>query len=211
MVKRTWDLLKRYVPVVALIQPKCKVLLFASLLVYCFVTGITVDRGVFVWGAGMHLLFDKPDTSNRGLQWGHDLPEALSPLDFKMCCLTIPLCNLGAYLSPDYAWMVVQGIEILSLHMEHYCENSLQGAEYLIDHAKVSWVRYPGLSNDSQYALAQRYLKGRGGPMVVFGLKANDDQKAGQLFINSLDLFSHIANVGDCKLLAIHPVSTTQS
>ena len=170
-----------------------------------------MDKVEFDWGAGKHPLYDKPDTSYGGLRWGHDLPEALAPLAFKMRCLTVPLRNLGACLSPDNAWMVVQGIETLSLRMERHCQNSLQVAEYLMDHDKVSWVRYPGLSSDSQYILAQKYLKGKGGPMVVFGLKADDAQKAGQLFIDSLDLFSHVANVGDCKSLAIHPASTTHS
>ena len=95
--------------------------------------------------------------------------------------------------------MVVQGIETIILSMVPQCENSLQIAEYLMDYDKVSWVRYPGLSNDSQHALSHKYLKGKGGHMVVFGLKVDDTQKTIQLCIDSLDVFSHMANVGGCK------------
>jgi O-acetylhomoserine (thiol)-lyase len=114
-------------------------------------------------------------------------------------------------MSPDNAWMILQGIETLSLRMERHCENSLKVAEYLKSHPKVSWVRYPGLPDDSQYEKAQKYLKGKGGPMVVFGIKSDDARKAGQTLIDSFQLFSHVANVGDCKSLAIHPASTTHS
>eukprot|EP00545_Synedropsis_sp_CCMP1620_P005288 CAMPEP_0119030580 /NCGR_PEP_ID=MMETSP1176-20130426/41100_1 /TAXON_ID=265551 /ORGANISM="Synedropsis recta cf, Strain CCMP1620" /LENGTH=443 /DNA_ID=CAMNT_0006986951 /DNA_START=1462 /DNA_END=2793 /DNA_ORIENTATION=+ len=173
--------------------------------------GLIVDKGGFNWASGKHPLYDKPDTSYGGLRWGHDLPENLAPLAYKLRCLTVPLRNLGGCMAPDNAWMIIQGIETLSLRMERHCENSLKVAEYLKDHDKVAWVRYPGLPDDSQYEKAQKYLKGKGGPLVVFGLKADDARKAGQNFIDSLNLFSHVANVGDCKSLAIHPASTTHS
>ena len=173
--------------------------------------GIIVDKGGFAWGAGKHPLYDTPDTSYGGLRWGHDLPESLAPLAYKLRCLTVPLRNLGGCMSPDNAWMILQGIETLSLRMERHCENSLRVAEYLQGHDKVAWVRYPGLPGDSQHAKAKKYLKGKGGPMVVFGIKTADAKKAGQAFIDSLELFSHVANVGDCKSLAIHPASTTHS
>lgn len=160
---------------------------------------------------GKHPLYDKPDTSYNGLRWGHDLPEGLAPLAFKLRALTVPLRNLGACLSPDTAWIVLQGIETLSLRMERHCENSMAVANYLKGHPKVSWVRYPGLKDDPMYELNQKYLKGKGGSVVVFGIKAADGKKAGQAFIDNLRLFSHVANVGDCRSLAIHPASTTHS
>lgn len=173
--------------------------------------GLIVDKGGFNWKSGKHPLYDKPDTSYGGLRWGHDLPEALAPLAYKLRCLTVPLRNLGGCMAADNAWIILQGIETLSLRMERHCENSLAVAKYLQDHPKVAWVRYPGLPTDSQYEKAQKYLKGKGGPMVVFGIAGSDARAAGQAFIDSLQLFSHVANVGDCKSLAIHPASTTHS
>lgn len=102
--------------------------------------GIIVDKGTFNWGAGKHPLYDEPDTSyggEAGLRWGHDLPESLAPLAYKLRCYTVPLRNLGGCLSPDNAWIILQGIETLSLRMERHCENALAVAEYLKDHPKV--------------------------------------------------------------------------
>jgi O-acetylhomoserine (thiol)-lyase len=177
--------------------------------------GIVVDSGKFPWGAGKHPNFDIPDTSyggEAGLRWGHDLPDELQPLAFKFRCMTVPLRNLGGCISPDNAWIIVQGIETLSLRMERHCENAIKVAEYLQNHPKVDWVRYPGLPNDSEHEKAKKYLKGKGGGMVVFGIKSDDDAtKAGSNFIDSLKLHSHVANVGDVRSLAIHPASTTHS
>uniref|UniRef100_A0A7S4JBP9 O-acetylhomoserine aminocarboxypropyltransferase n=1 Tax=Odontella aurita TaxID=265563 RepID=A0A7S4JBP9_9STRA len=176
--------------------------------------GIIVDKGTFDWGAGKHPLFDVPDTSyggEDGLRWGHDLPEALAPLAFKLRALTVPLRNFGGCLSADNAWIIIQGIETLSLRMERHCENALAVAEHLESHPKVAWVRYPGMPHDPQYDNAQKYLRGKGGSMVVFGIDSDDPLKAGQQFIDNLELFSHVANVGDCKSLAIHPATTTHS
>lgn len=176
--------------------------------------GIIVDKGGFNWGGGRHPLYDTPDTSyggEAGLRWGHDLPDELQPLAYKLRALTVPLRNLGGCLSPDNAWIIVQGIETLSLRMDRHCENALKVAEFLKDHPKVSWVRYPGLPSDSEYEKQQKYLKGKGGAMVVFGMKADDSRKAGTQFIDSLQLHSHVANVGDARSLAIHPATTTHS
>jgi len=173
--------------------------------------GVVVDKGTFNWGAGKHPLFDVPDNSYGGLRWGHDLPEGLAPLAYKMRMLTVPLRNLGASISPDNSWIFLQGIETLSLRMERHCENSMKVATHLKAHPKVAWVKYPGLKDDPQYAKNQKYLKGKGGPMVVFGIKAEDSTKAGQQFIDSLVLVSHVANVGDARTLAIHPATTTHS
>lgn len=173
--------------------------------------GIIVDGAKFNWGAGKHPLFDTPDSSYGGLRWGHDLPEGLAPLAFKLRALTCNLRNLGGCLSPDNAWMMLQGIETLSLRMERHCENSLKVAEYLQNHPKVSWVRYPGLKDDPSNKMNEKYLKGKGGGIVVFGIKSDDVIQAGKKLIDSFEMFSHVANVGDCKSLCIHPASTTHS
>eukprot|EP00622_Pseudochattonella_farcimen_P004685 FR740121.1.p1 GENE.FR740121.1~~FR740121.1.p1 ORF type:complete len:174 (+),score=31.84 FR740121.1:46-522(+) len=93
--------------------------------------------------------------------------------------------------------------------MEKHCTNPQVVAEYLKSHPKVEWVRYPGLPDDPMYEMQRKYIKGMGGPLVVFGIKGG--KEAGQSFIDSLKLFSHVANVGDAKSLAIHPASTTHS
>ncbi len=171
--------------------------------------GIVIDGGKFNWTGGHHPLFDDPDESYHGLRWGHDLPEALAPLAYILRMRTVPLRNLGACIAPDNSWFFIQGIETLPLRMERHCENSLAVARFLQDHPAVEWVRYPGLEDDSQYELQKKYLKGKGGAMVVFGIKGG--KEAGSKFIENVKLFSHLANVGDAKSLAIHPATTTHS
>lgn len=171
--------------------------------------GIVIDSGRFNWGAGRHPLYDRPDTSYHGLRWGHDLPEPLAPLAYILRMRTVPLRNLGACISPDNSWLMLQGIETLPLRMERHCENALAVARYLQGHSQVEWVRFPGLPDDPGYALNQKYLRGKGGSVVVFGIKGGAE--AGARFINNLRLFSHVANLGDAKSLAIHPASTTHS
>lgn len=171
--------------------------------------GIAVDSGEFNWAGGKHPLFDEPDNSYHGLRWGHDLPEPLAPLAYILRMRTVPLRNLGACISPDNSWQFLQGIETLPLRMEKHSENALKVAQYLKNHDAVEWVRFPGLADDPEYDRCQKYLKGKGGGMVVFELK--DGSEAGQKFIESLKLFLHLANVGDAKSLAIHPATTTHS
>jgi O-acetylhomoserine (thiol)-lyase len=171
--------------------------------------GIVVDSGKFNWAGGKHPLFDEPDNSYHGLRWGHDLPEPLAPLAYILRLRTVPLRNLGACISPDNSWQFLQGIETLPLRMEKHSENALKVAEYLKGHDAVEWVRFPGLPDDPEYDRCQKYLKGKGGGMVVFELKDGSD--AGQKLIESLKLFLHLANVGDAKSLAIHPATTTHS
>ncbi len=171
--------------------------------------GVVVDSGRFDWAAGRHPLFDEPDTSYHGLRWGHDLPEPLAPLAYILRMRTVPLRNLGASISPDNAWVFLQGIETLPLRMERHCANAKAVAEHLSAHGAVEWVRFPGLESDPEYAKGQKYLRGRGGSMVVFGIRGGAD--AGKKFIESCGLFSHLANVGDAKSLAIHPATTTHS
>lgn len=171
--------------------------------------GVVVDSGRFNWAAGKHPLFDKPDTSYHGLRWGHDLPEPLAPLAYILRMRTVPLRNLGACIAPDNSWMFLQGIETLPLRMERHCENALAVAKHLKAHASVEWVRFPGLEDDPMNALNKKYLRGKGGSMVIFGIKGG--AAAGSKFIDSLKLLSHLANVGDAKSLAIHPATTTHS
>ncbi len=171
--------------------------------------GVVVDSGRFKWNTGKHPLYDEPDTSYGGLRWGHDLPEPLAPLAFILRMRTVPLRNLGACIAPDNAWMFLQGIETLPLRMEKHCENAAAVARHLKQHPAVEWVRFPGLEDDPMFELNQKYLRGKGGSMVVFGIKGGAE--AGSRFIDSLKLFSHLANVGDAKSLAIHPATTTHS
>jgi len=171
--------------------------------------GVVIDSGRFKWGAGKHPLYDRPDTSYHGLRWGHDLPAPLAPLAFILRMRTVPLRNLGACIAPDNSWIFLQGIETLPLRMERHCQNALGVAKHLKSHKLVEWVRFPGLPDDPEFARNQKYLHGKGGSMVVFGIKGG--KAAGAKFINSLKLHSHVANVGDAKSLAIHPATTTHS
>jgi O-acetylhomoserine (thiol)-lyase len=170
--------------------------------------GVVVDSGRFDWTDARFKLFNQPDNGYHGVRFAHDLGE-LNPLAFILRMRLVQLRNLGACISPDNAWMFLQGIETLPLRMERHSENAVKVAEYLKNHGKVSWVRYPGLEDDPSHPIARRYLKRGFGGMVVFGIKGG--RKAGETFINGLQLFSHLANVGDAKSLALHPASTTHS
>ncbi len=171
--------------------------------------GIVIDSGKFNWAAGKHPLFDTPDTSYHGLRWGHDLPEPLAPLAYILRMRTVPLRNLGACISPDNSWHALQGIETLHIRMDRHCENALAVAKHLQSHPSVEWVKFPGLEGDAEYQRNQKYQAGKGGSVVTFEIKGG--QESGKKFIESLSLFSHLANVGDAKSLAIHPASTTHS
>lgn len=171
--------------------------------------GVVIDSGRFNWAGGKHALYDRPDTSYHGLRWGHDLPEPLQPLAFILRMRTVPLRNLGACISPDNSWMFLQGIETLPLRMERHCENAQAVAIHLKAQPQVEWVRFPGLPGDPMFKLNQKYLRGKGGSIVVFGIRGG--KEAGSRFIDSLQLHSHLANVGDAKSLAIHPATTTHS
>jgi O-acetylhomoserine (thiol)-lyase len=170
--------------------------------------GIVVDSGKFDWTDPKFRLYNAPEPSYHDLRFAKDLGP-LSPLAFILRMRLVPLRNLGACLSPDNAWLGIQGVETLALRMERHCANALAVARFLKGHAKVSWVRYPGLPDDPAHAVASKYLKKGFGGMVVFGVKGGSG--AGQRFIESLKLFSHLANVGDAKSLAIHPATTTHS
>ena len=170
--------------------------------------GIVVDSGKFNWQSDKFPLMVEPEPSYHGVRWAHDLGE-LNPLAYILRMRVVPLRNLGACISPDNAWMFLQGIETLPLRMDRHCENALTVAKHLQAHSAVEWVRFPGLEGDPSYALNQKYTDGKGGAMVIFGIKGGGE--AGSKFIDSLSLFSHLANVGDAKSLAIHPATTTHS
>ncbi|MGC1480419.1 MAG: aminotransferase class V-fold PLP-dependent enzyme, partial [Chthoniobacterales bacterium] len=169
--------------------------------------GIVVDSGKFDWKQNDKFpLMTEPEASYHGLRWAHDLPDMLAPVAYILRMRVIPLRNLGACTTPDNAWMFLQGIETLPLRMDRHCENALTVAKHLEGKAGVEWVRYPLFDEPEK---CEKYLRGRGGSMVVFGI--NGGAEAGAKFIESLKLFSHLANVGDAKSLAIHPATTTHS
>jgi len=171
--------------------------------------GIVLDAGGFDWKSDKFPMMNEPDSSYHGLRWAQDLPDELAPIAYLLRMRTVPMRNLGACISPDNAWMFAQGLETLPLRMERHCQNARRVAEYLKEQSQVEWVRYPGLLGDPANAMNEKYLSGMGGPMVVFEI--NGGQAAGRAFIEGLELFSHLANVGDAKSLAIHPATTTHS
>ena len=171
--------------------------------------GIITDAGRFDWKAGRHPLFTEPDNNYHGLRWAIDLPEPLAPIAFALRVRTVPLRNLGACISPDNSWIFIQGIETLPVRMARHSENALIIAEHLQQHPEVAWVRYPGLKNDPSYPAASKDLKNGFGGMVVFGVKGGYD--AAVKIIDTIKLFSHLANVGDAKSLILHPASTSHS
>ena len=170
--------------------------------------GIVVDSGRFDWTDERFSLYNEPDASYHDLRFAQDLGD-LNPLAFILRMRLIPLRNLGACISPDNAWIFLQGIETLALRMERHSSNALAAAKHLKSHPNVSWVRYPGLTDDPAHATAASQFDHGFGGMVVFGVKGG--KAAGERFIDNLQLISHLANVGDAKSLAIHPATTTHS
>ncbi|MBU0943909.1 MAG: O-acetylhomoserine aminocarboxypropyltransferase/cysteine synthase [Proteobacteria bacterium] len=170
--------------------------------------GIVIDAGTFDWTDPKFSLYNTPDRSYHGMRYGHDLGD-MNPIAFALRMRLVPLRNLGACISPDNCWMFLQGIETLALRMERHCENAMTVATHLQNHPQVDWVNYPGLQDSPGFATAEKYLHNGFGGMVSFGVKGG--LAAGKRFIEGLTLFSHLANVGDAKSLAIHPASTTHS
>lgn len=171
--------------------------------------GIVTDSGRFDWKNDQFPLYTEPDPNYHGLRWAYDLPASLAPIAFALRFRTVPLRNLGAAISPDNAWIFIQGIETLSLRMQRHSENAKKIAEFLKKDKRVAWVRYPGLADDPSYAVAKKYLHNGFGGMVVFGIKGGYD--AAVKLIDNISLFSHLANVGDAKSLILHPASTSHS
>jgi O-acetylhomoserine (thiol)-lyase len=171
--------------------------------------GVVTDGGNFDWADPKFALFNEPDKNYHGLRWAKDLGPDLGKIAFALRNRTVPLRNIGACLSPDNAWIFLQGIESLHVRMPRHCENALAVARQLAKHPKTAWIRYPGLEGDPSHAVAAKLLKKGFGGMVVFGPKGG--RAAGEKLIESLGLFSHLANVGDAKSLALHPASTSHS
>jgi len=170
--------------------------------------GIVIDAANFNWQDPKFSLYNEPDDSYHGLRYAHDLGD-LNPVAFALRMRLVPLRNLGASISPDNCWAFLQGIETLALRMQRHCENGAEIADYLSKHKGVDWVHYPGLTGSPGHDMAVKYLQNGYGGMVGFSIKGGID--AGKKFIDSIQLISHLANVGDAKSLAIHPASTTHS
>jgi O-acetylhomoserine (thiol)-lyase len=166
--------------------------------------GVIVDAGKFDWAAsGRFKDFTEPDPSYHGLCY----TEAFGPLAFILKARVQGLRDTGAALSPFNAFLILQGIETLHLRMERHSQNALNVARHLEEHPGVEWVNYPGLKSSTYYARAKKYLPTGQSALLTFGIKGGFD--AGKKLINSLKIFSLLANIGDAKSLVIHPASTT--
>jgi len=169
--------------------------------------GAIVDSGRFPWTehADRFQGLTKPDPSYHGVVWS----DALGPAAYIGRVRTVLLRNTGAALSPFNAFLFLQGIETLPLRMERHSQNGLAVATYLEGHPQVQWVNYPGLESSDSHDVARRTLRDGFGGLVTFGIDGG--LEAGRAFIEGLILFSHLANIGDAKSLAIHPATTTHS
>ncbi|MDQ1300293.1 MAG: O-acetylhomoserine (thiol)-lyase, partial [Chloroflexota bacterium] len=169
--------------------------------------GVIVDGGNFDWRSGRFTNFTTPDPSYHGLVYADLLGMGLPPFAIKARVQV--LRDIGACQAPFNSWQTIQGIETLSLRMERHVANAVAVAEFLSKHPRVSWVSHPSRPSHPDHARAQKYLPKGAGAILGFGIKGGE--AAGQKFIEGLQLFSHLANVGDAKSLAIHPATTTHS
>lgn len=167
--------------------------------------GAIVDSGRFPWGEHKERFssLNTPDPSYHGVNY----VEALGPAAFIARARVVPLRNTGAALSPLNAFLILQGLETLPLRIERHSENALKVAQYLQQHPKVKWVKYAGLPDHPEHHLVQRYLKGRASGILSFGVQ--DGREGGTRFIDALQLFTRLVNIGDAKSLACHPATTT--
>jgi len=165
--------------------------------------GVLVDSGRFPWDGGRFPEFVEPDASYQGLRFY----ETFGEQTFAVRTRVRMLRDLGACLSPFNAFLILQGIETLRLRMARHSENALAVAKFLARHKKVTWVLYPALEGHPSYERAKTYLPDGASGLVGFGIKGG--MEAGRTFIEGLRLFSHLANIGDARSLAIHPASTT--
>ena len=177
------------------------------------IAGIVVDGGNFNWGNGKFPGLTEPDPSYHGIvHW--DAFKAFAPagganIAYAMKMRLQLLRDAGACISPFNSFLVLQGLETLHLRMERICQNAMKTAELLAAHPNVAWVNYPGLKTSPNHSVAKKYLKGGFGGLLGFGVKGG--YEAGRKLIEGLKLFSHVANIGDARSLAIHPASTTHS
>jgi O-acetylhomoserine (thiol)-lyase len=167
--------------------------------------GVIVDSGNFDWTSGRFPGLVEPDPSYHGLRF----VEALGPLAYIIKARVQLMRDIGAAASPFNDWLFLQGLETLPLRMERHSHNALRIAEFLEGHSSVDWVLYPGLKSHPQYELAKKYHTHGYGAILGFGIKGG--LEAGKQLIRHVELFSHLANVGDAKSLIIHPASTTHS
>jgi len=165
--------------------------------------GIIVDGGNFDWSQGKFPEFTTPDESYHGIRYAHDIGRAAYITKLRVQLLR----DIGASLSPFNAFLILQGIETLHLRIRQHQQNAEKVAAFLSKHPKVSWVSYPGLADHPSHETAKKYLENGFGSIIVFGIQGG--REAGAAFIDSLKLWSHLANVGDAKSLVIHPASTT--
>lgn len=169
------------------------------------IAGAIVDSGKFPWAEHKERfpLLNEPDPSYHGIVY----TEAFGPAAYIGRCRVVPLRNMGGALSPFNAFLILQGIETLSLRMERHTENALKVARFLENHPDVSWVKYAGLETHPEHDLAKKYMKGTPASILSFGIKGGVE--AGTKFIDALDLILRLVNIGDAKSLACHPASTT--
>ncbi|MDO5082003.1 MAG: O-acetylhomoserine aminocarboxypropyltransferase/cysteine synthase [Arachnia propionica] len=169
--------------------------------------GVIVDSGAFDWSANAARFpgLTGPDEAYHGVVWS----EAAGQAAFITRARTVMLRNTGAAIAPFNAWLMLQGLETLHLRMERHCANALAIARHLEGREEVAWVNHPGLPSSASHEIAKRVLCGGFGGLVSFGLAAG--REAGARFVESLELFSHLANIGDAKSLVIHSASTTHS
>lgn len=167
--------------------------------------GVIVDSGKFPWAehADRFPLLNEPDVSYHGVSYTRDVGAAA----FIARARVVPLRNMGAALSAQAAWNLLQGLETLALRIERICENTQKVAEYLQQHPQVSWVNYAGLSDHADHALAQKYMGGKASGILSFGIKGG--KEAGVRFYDALQLFIRLVNIGDAKSCASIPASTT--
>jgi O-acetylhomoserine (thiol)-lyase len=165
--------------------------------------GVIVDGGTFDWTNGKFPGLVDPDPSYHNISY----TEALGNLAYIVKARVQLMRDMGAAISPFNAFQMLQGLETLHLRMERHSQNALAVARFLEDHDLVDWVNYPGLESSPYYELARQYLPKGQGALLTFGIKGGAE--AGRKFIESVELFSHLANVGDSKSLVIHPASTT--
>ncbi|MDR2426388.1 MAG: aminotransferase class I/II-fold pyridoxal phosphate-dependent enzyme [Endomicrobium sp.] len=167
--------------------------------------GLIVDAGKFNWASGKFPLISEPDQAYHGLKF----TEAFGNLAYILKARAGILRDTGAALSPYAAFLLLQGLESLHVRAERHNENALKAAQFLEKHPLVTWVNYPGLASSKENAKAKKYLGGRGGFIIGFGIKGG--KESGKKFIDSVELATHLANVGDAKTLVIHPATTTHS
>jgi O-acetylhomoserine (thiol)-lyase len=168
--------------------------------------GVIIDSGKFDWELSSKFPdLVEPDNSYNGLRY----VKEFGPLAYIIKARVQLLRDTGATISPFNSFLLLQGLETLSLRVEKHVKNTIKIAEYLNNHPKVFWVNYPGLKGNKYYELAQKYLPKGAGAIFTFGIKGDVEQ--GKKFIESLEIFSHLANVADAKSLVIHPASTTHA